>query len=552
MKFLSLVLLMVCLNSCGSKSSAVPTPAGGNQSLMAQSYEFKINECTTDFHEFKGDTIQEVMVPLCTTLQDEDKNNRCAQSKRKEFFEKSCTGQTWSPFYTETAQEENETSAGEEQIPTKIKFNNLMVDNATINEGLSNEDEELSQEMIEEFTDCNISYFGSKCEGKFYYGGAVNRRTRYIDGKEYLTANIKSANQDYELILLLYVDPNRTDLKSTVHVYKSKSLSFDYQEITPFIEDTENNIHLMDLDVTMAQPNNILDRLKNPRNIRQLTQAVTLFFESSLQRQEHEQLVASNFDAFKEVILNSSDVFYQFKVLKTLDDFKFSPITSEKLLPLYEVFKDSSDEDLRNFSIINLFITDPNNSPFRPEIFSALLSSNSYIIDMAYSAISFLDLTLDEQIQIISSYVPNYKLFSKEIENLLYPITITEDHLAAIEDLISQDNAKYLRFAASLLNNMNSDKATKALISMLSNDNSYFRQEVTEYINTKPINDNVIPDVISLFNSETSSNRNLAAILLGKFKSAEALSALESQLIVEENSNIKKEIEKAIQFQKMP
>ena len=69
----------------------------GSWSYYFVNYQFSENGCTTGIKRFSGPNPEYVRQQLCSGLQNEWMNSRCAQSMRAAYFAHMCSGYGWSP-----------------------------------------------------------------------------------------------------------------------------------------------------------------------------------------------------------------------------------------------------------------------------------------------------------------------------------------------------------------------------------------------------------------------------------------------------------------------
>jgi hypothetical protein len=93
--FAALLTILFLIACAGQKTGGDGTDT--NTGRFKDGYEFEVNGCSTQTHEFASGSAEETKRLLCDALQDNELNGGCAEFLRQESFERKCPGLQWKP-----------------------------------------------------------------------------------------------------------------------------------------------------------------------------------------------------------------------------------------------------------------------------------------------------------------------------------------------------------------------------------------------------------------------------------------------------------------------
>lgn len=124
---------------------------------------------------------------------------------------------------------------------------------------------------------------------------------------------------------------------------------------------------------------------------------------------------------------------------------------------------------------------------------------------------------------------------------------VRETHLPNLAAQLGSRFTNVRSFAAKLVNKVSGDRATKLLISKLSDSDYYLRQEYLKLLEERPLHNQIVSDLTKELSSQYSNVRTKIAELLAKIGTPDARRALEARLSVEPDYYVKQAIQKAIE-----
>lgn len=160
--FLTSILVFGCDSKNSNDPSNSPNPTTESQAL-SRTYNLRgFGGCETGEIEVEAETQQGLLKLYCSSLQNSDKNNFCAESERIDLFAKECPGQEWDSVgtlkglgeYFDNVSFEKRISESTAFDLEYQKLSNLVIEDVALSTGLNNEERQLRVEIVNKLTSC--------------------------------------------------------------------------------------------------------------------------------------------------------------------------------------------------------------------------------------------------------------------------------------------------------------------------------------------------------------------------------------------------------------
>lgn len=561
------LIVTTSLTACSKKQSGVtggPTPlsgGSGSSRVYRDGYQLELNGCSTGKQTVQAASLGEARAKLCTALQDDELNHSCAESLRRDYFNKVCEGQAWTPVYAENRRprpsptEPTDTGTGfDYRTREKIyrALEHVLIDRYELAPSLSESQRQAATQLSEDALSCGLSTLGPKCLDSVAVRARVAEVARY-KGENVLFAELKIRGTQTPVIFVTPIARVEPAVKiGAIEVYqmlKSRETSGIEQYLNG-----DNNLALLttftpsaDFEATAGL------RAARPRDLRQLyhaTMAVLAYAGSDPAARvvAHTRLI-KNLVAQRSLIAGSADPRYPSAVLDVLTG--TLQASDSELAPLYESLLGCRQESLRLFASASLLDLQPSRVELKPATLKALHDDRWDVRRKAVSALSKAPKSEADENALLGRIDDADDEVRKAATDAAAKFSVTESNLGAITALSRSDNWEARREAAKLLSRVDTAKSVRALIGMMDDADDEVRVVVTTQLRSKTLPESQVGEIAARMSSDNWEVRRNAAQLLGKI-GADAATLVLIDKLDDSDDEVRAKITQLLQARTLP
>ncbi|MFZ4405430.1 MAG: HEAT repeat domain-containing protein, partial [Pseudobdellovibrionaceae bacterium] len=498
-----------------------------------ESYRFILNGCDTGKHDFGNSSAEETKKQLCDALQDDVLNGSCAEPLRQDFFNKKCSGYSWSPKY-QTANPANPPTnppqnnvdyAKEEKVRNALKY--LLVETHAVANTLSGQEKEAVNQFAEDLMSCGLSYVGPKCLDYVTYAGNYGGTLNEVDGKFIFYSELKIKGINSPIAFVFAIDQVEPSVKVKLLEVSKILKPRNGQKISDYLKDASNLSPVVKVTLADDFQQSALKRLQKPRDVRELYHVSKMLLEIGMATNNYQQVknkIAVSIKDNKNVITQSSDVRYQEEILSLITN--EIQLKADVLVEICEGLIKSTSKNVQQIAATIILDAQPNRTELKAMVLEALNNTRWDIRKKAISAISKTSKTTAEENLLIAKVDDQDEDVRKEAVKAVAKISLAAGHLQSVKDLSNSSNWWVRAEAVKLLGRINSQASVKELIGKMDDSDEDVRKQVVSQLGQSNLNDEYVQSFAKQMTSSNWSVRNDAAKFLGKIGSDASLSVL--------------------------
>lgn len=542
---LAVSILAACGKDNKSENPQSGNPSGKNTPLSSQqakeSYRFVLNGCDTGKHEFTGTDSDSVNKQLCDALQDDKLNNSCAEALRLEFFNKKCSGYSWTPRYENSSPSHHGGGVNSNPLPSTFRnyekeqkirdaLSNLLVDSAQVSSNMTDAEAQSVQLFIDDIKICGLSYVGPKCAEYVTTRGSYVGSLYEVDKDNLFVVELKIKGIGVPVLFAFDVDADGQTYKSgSFKIYKELR-PFSGQVLKDYLADKESAIEVASAKLAANTLETALDRLQSPKDIRELFHLADTILEitRSGSSQEIGKKVTAGVVKQKALVIGSDNTDYQYRILSLMVDKANAPKTA--ILSLCDGLISSKDANLKQMAATYVLDYEPSRNDVKPLVRQALNQQRWDVRRRAITGLNKSQPSDDDQNLIIAKMDDSDEDVRKEAVNAANTFSLTSAHLSSLSQLLKSNNWDVRRNATRLLAKISDGKATSKVIAQMNDSDEDVRKEAFDQLNKQQLGSDMVPSLTSNLSSNNWAVRRDSIKLLGKISGDESTIALIKQM----------------------
>ena len=503
-------------NSGGGNSGGQP----GQQ--FTESYRLSLNGCDTGNQVFTGSTQDEARRRMCEGLQNDKLNYSCAESLRFDRFYKRCYDYAWNPiyesqpsrpYYPPTPQRDY---AKEDKLREKLNF--VLLNSYTIDSAVTVESRKLAYRLGEEMFNCGLSLHGPKCLGTYTYSNSSSFVE--IDGKFalYSVIYIEGVKDAFGIIYFAdQMDPSPVvSTAQVVQILKPRAT----QSLNDYLNDKSAVTPLLTLSFAKDLQKTAWERLKDPRDIRELYHLSRLahdaFMRSSDSRQQDLTKLENSIRQHKLLIGSSTNSQYQKEILNLMTSYLGA--STAGVVEVAEQLLNAKDPLVQEMAAVYVLDGQPTKLELKPAVLKALYNQNqsANIRRLAVIALSKTTRTVDEDNKIIAKLSDSESTVRQEVAKVVDKMKLTDDHYESLNFALTTGEWSARRNAATFIGRINSQQALTGLIEKLNEREQIILNDISAVLDKKIFTAADIPALEKHLTTGEWNARRLAIKYLAK------------------------------------
>jgi HEAT repeat protein len=534
-QILSLFLIATLFTACGGDQSidSLTFPHGGegsSQNVFRESYRFEFNGCDTSKREFIANDPDSLNKQLCAALQEDKSNNYCAESLRRDHFNKRCKGpwQTPSqPLPAPTSVPEPTASPSEQDVNRLLELlAHLIIDSYRLEEALTKSEVVSVTAFMEDLKTCGLSYLGPKCiDYVTTRGQVISSRWDMRSAAVLVRLKIKGITPP---VLFGF----EKSALNRLNVYLQLKPFSSGRAVTEYLADKTAVQLVSTADLAQNTLDSAWKRLENPSEIRQVFHDTETVLSLESTRPRERESVDAKLAALllkgKHLVGESTRPIYQERLL---DLFANSIRASDKLVAAFadELLR-SSDSTVRQIAATYVLSADANRANVKPWVRQALGHARWDARRRAIVALAGSHPSLQDQLLIIARIEDSDEDVRKAAVSAVEELSLGSAHVEELSRLRSSNRWDVRRDAARLLGRISDAKATLTVIRLLNDSDEDVRKEAYSQLAKRKLSEESLPELFKLLKSNQWTVRRDALRLVGTIPGELATAALISRM----------------------
>lgn len=520
------VILPMIMVSCSNSSDSDQKKQGQGDSQYKESYQLVANRCDTEKHDFISQSAADVKKQLCDALQNDRLNRGCAEQLRREMFEIKCSGFVWTPVY-------DEPTPVITPIDPKLPNENLvrenlryaLVDSYQVESSLDAALKKLTVQVSEDMALCGLSYMGPKCLNYDSRPDGYSGKLYEENNGHLFVSNLSLKDWPADVIFAFNIRNSDQLFSEELTVYLKKKDKNGQQSITEYLADPAAAQILSKIRIQTQNITEIAtEKLQNPENLKQLYHLSHLLkadeSDSGKTNPKLNKFLVDRFEKNQNFFSESTETNYQYAAFEFLEDLR---ATKPILIAIADALLKVDKEEIQQFAAVQILFLGQLRIELKPIVLNALDHKRASVRIKAIKGLALMTLNTDEQNKIILKmndvdyYVRNAAYSAAD------SFTIQESQLPILKSFLAESKFTEIRkYTATLVGKMAGQAATTLLISSMSDEDYYVREEINNQLKKKNLSDTDIPELKLQMQSTFTATRRFVVNLLGKINSESA------------------------------
>ena len=521
-----------------------------------ETYQIAGRDCDTGRHDFSAGSSEAARRQMCEALQDDALNRSCAETKRREHFEKQCPGFVWTPRYEgadapsggglDVAPSAPNGLKSEDRVRRALE--NLLVDRFEVASEAFDEDRKLANRVGQDILSCGVGPIGPKCLGAAIAAVAQPGILGELDRRKFFFSEIRLTDGSGNLALLFEIRALEPKVELGALEISRVLWPRNGQNVTDFLKQRANLVPLLRVEIASDFWSSAWRRLERPRDAREIFHLSREMLSAKVAGEDPKltrEKISRAFNRHRAVLAASEDWRYQEGILDLIS--RDLTLENETFLHLCLAFLNSKSETVRQIAALTVLENRAERTDLKPVAIKALTNPRWEIRKKAVSALVKTEVSSAELNSLILRVADPHPEVRKTAFAGLGRFALAPMHLASLRVLVRNPLPGVRLDAAKLLARIQGADATRELTALLGDRVVEVGITSSASLTARPLGEDSIEALRRIFVHPSAVIRREVVRLLARASSPRALAALQIQLRIEVNSEVRAELEKAIQ-----